>query len=69
MSDLQNQEIYELQAVMTGLLETGRQAASRSRDRDADAKIRTLAGRFLAAITGEQPDKIEIDGSGFTLQK
>lgn len=69
MSDLQKQEIYEIQALMTTLLESGREAAVRSRDLDGEKKIQEMAGKFLTAMIGESPDKIEISNQGFELRK
>jgi hypothetical protein len=69
LTDLQKQELYETQALMTFLLESGREAASRSHDLQAERKIQAMAGQFLTAMTGTQPDRIEISNDGFELKK
>jgi hypothetical protein len=69
MTDLQKQELYETQAVMTFLLESGRQAAAQSRNLEGEKKIQEMAGKFLNAMTGLDPEKIEISNDGFVLLK
>lgn len=69
LTDLQKQELYETQALMTFLLESGREAAVRSRDLEGERKIQAMAGQFLTAMTGLQPDRIEISNDGFELKK
>lgn len=69
LTDLQKQELYETQALMTFLLESGREAAVRSRNLDAERKIQAMAGEFLTAMTGTQPDHIEISNDGFELKR
>lgn len=68
MSDLQKQEIYETQAMMTFLLESGRQTAAQSRNLEAERKIQEMAGKFLTAMIGTDPDKIELSNDGFELE-
>jgi len=69
LTDLQKQELYETQALMTFLLESGRETAVRSRNLDAEQKIQAMAGQFLTAMTGIQPDRIEISNDGFELKR
>ena len=69
LTDLQKQELYETQALMTFLLESGREGAVRTRDLDAERKVQAMAGEFLTAITGIKPDRIEISNDGFELKK
>ena len=69
MTDLQKQEIYETQAVMTFLLESGRQAAANTHNLEAERKIQDMAGRFLTAMVGEDPEKIELSNDGFAIKK
>jgi hypothetical protein len=59
----------ETQALMTFLLESGREAAVRSRNLDSERKIQAMAGEFRTAMTGTQPDRIEISNDGFELKK
>lgn len=69
MTDLQKQEIYETQAMMTFLLESGRQAAAQSHNLEGERKIQEMAGRFLTAMVGVDPEKIELSNEGFEIKK